>query len=213
MKYKTILFDLDGTILDTNELIISSFLHTFQTFFPERTFLREEIIAEMGGTLYDILSRYDEDRVEEMVQVYREFNIRTHDEMVTAFPHVLEVITQLKEWGVKLGVVTTKQRNTTEMGLDLTQLRPLMDSIVTLQEVENPKPHPEPVLRAMSELGALPESTLMVGDSSFDIEAAHRAGIHSAGVAWSLKGEEYLRGYSPTYILKDMKDLLRIVKE
>ena len=68
MSYKTILFDLDGTLLDTNELIISSFLHTLQSFFPEREVTREEIIPRMGEPLYDILARYDADRVEELVQ-------------------------------------------------------------------------------------------------------------------------------------------------
>lgn len=213
MRYKTILFDLDGTLLDTNELIISSFMHTLTSFLPERTISRDEIIQSMGGTLYDILATYAPDRVEEMVQVYREYNIRQHDEMVVAFPYVVEVIKELHHKGVKMGVVTTKQRSTVEMGLKLCDLSPYMQAVVTIQDIENPKPHPEPVLKAMALLGAIPESTLMVGDSSVDIEAAQRAGIDSAGVVWSLKGEEYLRAYSPTHMLQDMREILALVED
>jgi pyrophosphatase PpaX len=213
LKYKTILFDLDGTLLDTNALIISSFMHTLQSFFPERQFKAEEIVPHMGKPLYDMLALYDELRVEEMIDVYREHNLRTHDEMVVAFPHVLEVIQELHTRGIKMGIVTTKQRITVEMGLTLCKLAEYMDSVVTIQDVENPKPHPEPVLKAMSELGAIPESTLMIGDSRYDIESAQRAGVDSAGVAWSLKGEEYLHSFSPTFMLKDMKDLLKLLEE
>lgn len=212
-KYKTILFDLDGTLLDTNELIISSFMHTLQSFFPEREFIPEDIVPHMGKPLYDMLAIYDEERAQEMIDVYREHNLRTHDEMVVAFPHVIEVIQQLHTLGIKMGIVTTKQRITVEMGLRLCNLTEYMDSVVTIQDVENPKPHPEPVLKAMSELGAIPESTLMVGDSRYDIESAQRAGVDSAGVAWSLKGEDYLRSFSPTFMLKDMKDLLQLLEE
>jgi pyrophosphatase PpaX len=213
MNYKTILFDLDGTLLDTNDLIISSFMHTLRSFFPEREFTPEEIVPHMGKPLYDMLALYDENQVQKMIDVYREHNLRTHDEMVVAFPHVVEVIKQLHKRGIKMGIVTTKQRITVEMGLSLCELTSYMDSVVTIQDVENPKPHPEPVLKAMSELGAIPETTLMVGDSRYDIEAAQRAGVDAAGVAWSLKGEDYLNSFSPTYMLKDMKDLLQIVEK
>lgn len=86
MKYETILFDLDGTLIDTNDLIISSFIYTLEKFFPERLFTSDEIVPHMGETLYDMLARYDESRVHEMIEVYREYNQRTHDEMVVAFP-------------------------------------------------------------------------------------------------------------------------------
>ena len=111
-----------------------------------------------------------------------------------------------------MGVVTTKQKNTVEMGLRLCQLEKYMSAVVTIDDVDHPKPHPQPVLKAMEQLAAEKESTLMVGDSRYDIEAAKRAGIDSAGVAWSLKGEAHLRQYEPTYIVKDMRELLTIVE-
>lgn len=213
MKYTTILFDLDGTLLDTNDLIIGSFLHTLEQFFPEKRFSREDIIPHLGKTLADVMRAFDEHRIEDMMRVYREHNFHSHDAMVQIFPHVQDVLSVLHEKGIKMGVVTTKQRNVVEMGLQLFDLTKYMSTIVTIQDVEQPKPHPEPVLKAMAEIGALAQSTLMVGDSSYDIEAGQRAGVDTAGVAWSLKGVAYLEQYSPTYILNGMPDLLHIVEE
>lgn len=212
MSYKTVLFDLDGTLLDTNELIIASFLHTLEQFCPEKGYGRQDVIARMGLPLRDMLASFHDEQVEEMMAVYREHNFANHDKMVKAFQHVPEVLAELDKRGIVMGVVTTKQKNTVEMGLRLCQIERYMRSVVTIEDVANPKPHPEPVLKAMKELSAEQETTLMVGDSRYDIEAAKQAGIDSAGVAWSLKGEEYLRQYEPTYMLQDMRDLLTIVE-
>lgn len=212
MSYKTVLFDLDGTLLDTNELIIASFLYTLEQFCPEKGYGRQDVIARMGLPLRDMLASFHDEQVEEMMAVYREHNFANHDKMVKAFQHVPEVLAELDKRGIVMGVVTTKQKNTVEMGLRLCQIERYMRSVVTIEDVANPKPHPEPVLKAMKELSAEQETTLMVGDSRYDIEAAKQAGIDSAGVAWSLKGEEYLRQYEPTYMLQDMRDLLTIVE-
>ncbi|MDQ0340858.1 pyrophosphatase PpaX [Caldalkalibacillus uzonensis] len=216
MTYKTVLFDLDGTLLDTNELILTSFVHTLSSCCPDRTFAKKEIVPHMGKPLVDMMAffkrHYQIDTpLEEMVRIYREHNIRTHNEMVTAFPHVPEVVKTLAAAGITMGVVTTKQRNTAQMGLDLCDLAPYMGTLVSIEDVKHPKPHPEPVYKAMKDLGAAPRSTIMIGDSRYDIEAAQYAGIASAGVSWTLKGEDHLRAFSPTFMLNDMRDLLDIV--
>lgn len=215
MNYETVLFDLDGTLLDTNELILSSFLYTLEHFCPEKAFTRKEIVLLMGKPLSDMFeelySEASKEVIDEMVAHYREHNIRTHDEVVSIFPHVQDVIQKLAENGVKMGIVTTKQRNTVEMGLKLFGLDKYMETVVTIQDVEHPKPHPEPVQKAMAHLGALPDGTLMIGDSRYDIESGQRAGIDTAGVCWTMKGEDYLRQFSPTYMLKSMLDLYDIV--
>lgn len=87
-----------------------------------------------------------------------------------------------------------------------------MDTIVTVNDVTEPKPHPEPVLTAVNNLGVDPRKTLMVGDSTVDIQSAKAAGVYAAGVAWSLKGEETLRKYDPDYIIHNMKDIIEIVE-
>ena len=204
---KTILFDLDGTILDTNELIIQSFLHALKgRVAPD--FGREHIIPKMGTPLNQQLQEFSGlADVTPLVAAYREVNLGRHDELVREFPYVAEVLDNLRRSGIRLGVVTTKIRLTTEKGLKYVGIYDYMDAIVTIDDVTNAKPHPEPVLRAMEQLGAKPEETLMVGDSTVDMESANAAGAVSVGVAWSLKGEARLRDAGARHIIHDMRDL------
>jgi pyrophosphatase PpaX len=205
----TILFDLDGTLIDTNELINESFYHTFKQFGLE--FTHEEIIAFNGPPLRETFEKIDLDKAEAMITTYRKHNLEHHDNYVKAFPHVKETLRGLKERGIKLGIVTTKMRKTAIRGMKITGIYSYFDTIIALDDITNPKPHPEPVLSAMKNLQAEKESTLMIGDNHHDIESGHNAGVKTAGVAWSLKGEEVLQNYNPTYMLHDMKDLLDII--
>ncbi|MEH7236626.1 pyrophosphatase PpaX [Bacillus sp. JJ1562] len=211
MAINTLLFDLDGTLIDTNELILQSFLHTFETYFPDRRFTREEILPFNGPTLHESFSSVDPDRAEEMIAEYRRFNHEKHDELVTEFPGVFDTIKTLKEKGYKIGVVTTKIRKIVNMGLKLTELDQFFDVVVTLDDVKNPKPDPEPVLLALKLLGSAPEEAIMIGDNYQDIVAGQNAGTQTAGVAWSHKGKDFLLEYKPDFMLENMSDLLDLV--
>lgn len=211
-RYQYVLFDLDGTLIDTNNLILTSFMYTLEKFYPGK-YTREDLIPHMGKPLYDQMELFGPERSEELVQVYREHNERVHDELVEEFPNVLDTIEQLAKMGIKMGIVTTKQRKTAEMGLRLFGLDKYMDTFISYQDTEKHKPHPEPVHKAMQALGADPARTLMVGDSQYDIQAGQNAGIASAGVAWSLKGASFLSSFNPTYLLNDMSDIIQIVKQ
>ncbi|MEI7027802.1 pyrophosphatase PpaX [Paenibacillus sp. y28] len=207
---KTVLFDLDGTIVDTNELIIETFLYTLEGL-TDKPLTRDFIAVNMGKPLREQLHFFTglED-VDHLIDKYRGYNVNRHDELVREFPGVSEVIGRLHANGIRLGVVTSKVRRTTDMGLKLCGLEKYMDVIVTVEDVERPKPAAEPVLKAIQALGADKESTLMVGDSHYDILSAQGAGVLSAGVAWSLKGEEFLNSFAPNYMLQEMQDLLSI---
>jgi pyrophosphatase PpaX len=207
----TVLFDLDGTIIDTNELIIESYLHTFEGLTPE-PLTREHIIPNMGRPLVEQMRLFSgKQEVEDLILKYRKFNIEKHDEFVIAFPHVRETLAKLHAAGIKLGVVTSKIRMTTEMGLKFCGMHEYIDTIVSVDEVEWPKPDPEGIRKALKLLGSSAVGALMVGDSHYDIEAAHNAGIPVAAVGWSLKGVDYLQTYKPTYIIDDIRELFPIV--
>ena len=207
----TVLFDLDGTIIDTNELIIQSFLHTFEGITQEPV-TREHIIPNMGRPLVEQMQYFSgRTEVEDLVQKYRAFNVGRHDELVTEFPGVRKTIARLHAGGIKLGIVTSKVRMTSLMGLKLCGLSEFFQTIVSVDDVQKAKPDPEGIRKAMQALGSSTEHTLMVGDSHYDIEAAHNAGVQSAGVAWSMKGIEYLKSYKPTYIIDDIRELLPLV--
>jgi len=212
VKYKTLLFDLDGTIVNTNDLILNSFMYTLEHYHPGK-YTREMIIPHMGKPLHEQMVIFgDEEHAVEMMNYYREHNLRTHDEYVMEFPYVMEVLETLYNEGATLGVVTTKMLNTTMMGLKRFGLDKFMSTIVSYEDTELHKPAPEPVLLAMERLGADPVTTIMVGDSQYDIESGKNAGVTAIGVAWSLKGPEFLKTFQPDFILEDMRDLIPIVR-
>lgn len=210
MKITTILFDLDGTLINTNELIIASFLHTLEKYYPGR-FKREDVLDFIGPTLTESFSSIDESRVEELITEYRRFNIEMHDEFVEEFETVYETIEALHQSNIKIGIVTTKARNVVEMGLSYSRLKQFFDVVITFNDVKKTKPHPEPILLALEKLGSVPEETIMVGDNYHDINGGKNAGTKTAGVAWAIKGRDYLASFQPDYMLEKMSDILSIV--
>ncbi|HHW36053.1 MAG TPA: pyrophosphatase PpaX [Bacillales bacterium] len=210
MKIDTLLFDLDGTLINTNDLIISSFMHTLGHYFPGQ-YQKEDVLQFMGPPLMDSFNKLDSTKAEEMAQFYRDYNHKRHDELVTEFAGVYDTIKTLHEKGYKLAIVTTKKRFTVEMGLKLTKLDPFFDVVVTLDDVTHPKPDPEPLLKALGQLGSKPENAIMVGDNNHDIEGGKNTGTLTAGVAWAVKGREYMESFHPDFVLENMSDLLDIV--
>jgi len=208
----TILFDLDGTLIDTNELIISTYLHTLEKYFPGK-YTREDVLPFLGPTLHEVFGEMDPDRVEEMVLDYRTYNLANHDALVKEFVGVMETIETLKNKGYKLGIVTTKREDVAFKGLRLMKLDSYFDVMIAYDHVKKVKPDPEPIFLALEKLGSKPEEALMVGDNFHDVLAGKNAGTKTAGVAWSIKGREYLAKYEPDFMLENMTDLLRILGE
>lgn len=207
---ETILFDFDGTLVDTNELIYQSFVHTFHQFGYD--FTREEILQFNGPPLIETFETLDKDRAREMIQTYQTHNLAAHEQYMRLFPNVEETLEKLQAANIKLGIVSTKMRNAVDLGLEVTGISHYFDSVITLNDVEHAKPHPEPVLKGMDELNGDIETSLMVGDNYHDIVSGKQAGVRTAGVAWSLKGRDFLQSYEPTFMLEDMRDLLTIIE-
>ncbi|RSD25132.1 pyrophosphatase PpaX [Mesobacillus subterraneus] len=209
-KIDTVLFDLDGTLIDTNELIISSFLHTMETYYPGQ-YKREDVLPFLGPSLKETFEAMDAEGYEEMIKTYRTYNLANHDLLVKSFEGVYETVRTLKENGFHLGIVTTKLSDVVQMGLKLTGLDEFFEVIVALDHVEKAKPDPEPLLKALDLLGSSPERAIMVGDNHHDILGGKNAGTKTAGVSWSIKGREHLEEYKPDYILENMADILPIL--
>lgn len=212
MNITTILFDLDGTLIDTNELIISTYLHTLGKFYPNQ-YQREDVLPFMGPSLHETFESIDPERAEEMIAEYRSYNIDNHDRLVMEFPSVSETIETLKARNYKLGIVTTKLHDVVLKGLRLTGLEQYFDAVIALDHVNKAKPDPEPIFKALEQLGAKPEEAIMVGDNYHDILAGKNAGTKTAGVAWSLKGRDFLEKFEPDFMLETMADLLTILGE
>ncbi|WP_428911024.1 pyrophosphatase PpaX [Niallia sp. Krafla_26] len=209
-KITTLLFDLDGTLIDTNELIIKSFLHTLEQYFPGK-YQRNDVLPFLGPTLTDTFSVLNPDKVDEMCDVYRTFNKAEHDSLVTEFPGVYNTMKTLKESGFKMAIVTSKMSDVAMMGMKLTKIDSFFDTIVAFEHIEKPKPDPEALFKALEELGSTPGESIMIGDNGSDILAGKNAGMKTVGVSWSIKGREFVSSFEPDYMLEHISDILPIV--
>jgi pyrophosphatase PpaX len=208
---QTMLFDLDGTLIDSVRLILDSYHHTLAAHgLPART--DEEWLRGVGTPLRVQFADWanDPDTLEALVATYREYNLANHDRMVTVYPGVVDAVTRIKAAGLRTGLVTSKNRQGARRGLALVKLEQLMDVLVCADEVLNPKPHPEPVEMAMKLLEADPERTAYVGDSIHDMHSGRAAGVRTAAVLWGPFGRAHLEGARPDYWLETPADLLRL---
>ncbi|KUF32457.1 MULTISPECIES: pyrophosphatase PpaX [Lysinibacillus] len=212
MAVKALLFDFDGTLLNTNDLIIQTFMHVLNERFPGQ-YSPKDCLKFIGPSLKQTFNDIAPDEEEALIANYRAWNIEHHDELVSEYPDVVSTLEQLKAQGIRLAIVSTKRNETIDRGLSIMGATHLFDVRIGTDDVKNVKPDPEPVLLALQRLGIDKEDAIMIGDNSHDIEAGHRAGVRAAGVAWAIKGEAYLQQYQPEYMLQHMTDLLDIVKE
>ena len=210
-KISTILFDFDGTIFDTNELIFRTFEHVLETHYPGK-YRRKDILPFLGPTLEQTFGLIDLKKADQLVGEYREWNAAHHDELATEFDGVSETLRLLKAEGYKLGVVSTKKNHMLWKGLELMEAGDVFDVVIGLDDVLKPKPDPEPILLALERLNVDREEALMVGDNYHDIVGGKNAGVKTVGVAWTAKGEDFLQQYNPDFMLQHISDILPIVK-
>jgi pyrophosphatase PpaX len=211
MRYPTVLFDLDGTLIDSGEIILSSFRHATQTVL-EREIPDEVLAAAVGGSnIYDQMRAFDEERVEELVRVYREHNEPLHDDLV-AFEGIERVLERLKSEGRQLGIVTAKRRRTVDLAFAILPLERYFDAVVTAEQTEHHKPHPEPVLTALERLGSEPADAAFVGDSPFDMGAGKAAGVFTVAVSWGkIHPVERLRDAGADTVVHSPDELLDVL--
>jgi pyrophosphatase PpaX len=207
----TLLFDFDGTLLDTNELIVQTFLSVLGEHFPGQ-YGREDVLHFIGPSLEQTFTKIAPGRVDELSDQYRRLNRTLHDELVSEYDGVTETLRTLKSRGLKMAIVSTKREETILHGLQLMGAHDIFDALVALDHVQNPKPHPEPLELALRLLDADQEGALMIGDNSHDIEGGKNAGVRTAGVAWAAKGEAFLAAYEPDFMLNHISDLLELTK-
>ena len=211
-RYTTVLFDLDGTLIDSIRLILDSYHHTLHAHgFPART--DEHWLAGVGTPLRAQFAEWshDADLLEAMVATYREFNLANHDRMVTAYAGVGDMLHRLHDAGLKMGLVTSKNRQGALRGLELTGLAEYFDVLVCADDVQNPKPHPEPVERALALLGATKAETVFIGDSIHDMHSGRAAGVATAAALWGPFGREHLEPTTPDHWLATPSDVVAML--
>ena len=185
-KYQLILFDLDGTVADTDEMIVQTMYILYDKYRGGRRTPREEIYYFSGPPIYETLQK--EFPGGDMDFLFHEFvneSVKQYPKTVKTYPHCKETILNLKKMGYKVGIVTNKMHGATKLCLNLIDLENIFDSVVCYDDVEHPKPEAEPILKSMENCGIKDlDKVLYVGDNKIDLDTANNAHIDCALVTW-----------------------------
>jgi pyrophosphatase PpaX len=211
MRFPVVLFDLDGTVIDSGAIILASMRHAAKEVLglevPD-----EQLMAAVGGPgLEAQMHALSPERVDELVTVYRAHNEPLHDELVCC-AGMDDVLVQLKDEGRRLGIVTAKRRQTVELAFARIPIEHLFETVVGGDETKKHKPDPEPLLLALDRLGVPPRDAVYVGDAPFDVQAAKAAGLYSVGVTWGgIHARERLDAEQPDALVDTPEELLGVL--
>lgn len=208
---KSIIFDLDGTLIDTNELIISSFDYVFNKYLKKLSLNRNDFIQFIGPTLEETFNKYNMYGYDTkfLVNEYRKYNHMMHDEMVRIYPNVYSTLEYLHK-RYKLAIVSSKKRDLVLRGLKLFNIDQFFNLIIAADDIKVHKPNPDGILLAMKKLES--SEAIYIGDNQMDVYAAKNAKCVSVGVLWSYK-KDLVISSNPDYLISDMKELIKIVGE
>ena len=211
MGYSVVLFDLDGTVIDSGGIILASMRHATREVLG-REFGDEELMQAVGGPgLEAQMHAFDPDRVDELVTVYRAHNEPLHEQLICC-AGMEDALERLHAEGRRLAVVTAKRSATVQLAFEHVPLGHLFEVVVGGDETERHKPDPEPLLLAAERMGVRPEDAAYVGDSPFDLRAAKAGGLHAIAVTWGgIHSEERLSAEQPDAIVHDARELLDAV--
>ena len=200
------LFDFDGTLVDTTEMIFQSMRHATSSVLEREDFTREELLANVGQPLPRQMEILDAEKAELLLEAYRAHHEEHHDALIGEFPGVDEALYRLRTAGVRIVVVTSKRRRSVEMALEkFPGLDLVVDLFVTMEDTTEHKPHPEPLLKGLELAGDVPkDKAVYVGDSPFDVQAAKAAGLTSVAVSWGAFSEDTLREAEPDHLVPDI---------
>lgn len=187
---KYILFDFDGTLVNTNDVIIASWQHTYKHYLGHEVPV-ERITSCFGEPLLVTMEReFPGVDPQEAAAEYRSFQQANCHVMVKIFSGIAEMLERLVETGYVLGVVTSRTRSTAEFYSDMFGIKKYFDYMVCCEDTKIHKPEPEPVLAALRHFGATAEEAIMVGDSPFDVKCAAGAGVKSVLVDWRVTADK-----------------------
>jgi pyrophosphatase PpaX len=207
--FTAVLFDLDGTLVDSIELIFRSYEHAFRAHgLPAVP--RERILLHLGRTLPDSFTEFTGDplRALELVATYRAFNLAHHDQLVKPYAGANDALRALRDGGRRVGIVTSKKRETAQRGLAVCGIDARFDVFVAMEDCRLHKPHPEPLLRALDALALAPIEVCYVGDSPHDVAAGNAAGTPVFVAEWGPFERAHFAGLDVTGWLAEPRDLV-----
>ncbi|MGL4874491.1 MAG: pyrophosphatase PpaX [Clostridium sp.] len=210
---KAVLFDLDGTLVDTNELVYRGFNHVFNEKL-KLNYDKKKIGENYGRPLEVSFSKVTESNEDmlELIKAYRNFVLEIHDDLCTAFVGARELLEYLKEKNILVGIVTSKKGDVATRGLEVTGLLEYIDVLVSPECTNEHKPSGQPVEYALEKLGILKEEAMMVGDSPYDILSGKNASVKTCGVAYTEVDVESLKETNPDYYIESLKEIESIIE-
>jgi len=212
MAAPAVLFDLDGTLVDSIELIVSAAMNAFASRpgpSPSEAQIRNTIGRPLPTTFGPWL--VDDNDLPFLISKYREYQLEHHDRLTNAYEGIVDAVIALDAAGCRMGIVTSKVGFMAERALVHTGLAQYMKCLIASDSCTRHKPEPEPVFLALEKLGATPDESLFVGDSPYDIQAGRAAGVHTVGVAWGAFTAETLRDAGAEVVLQRPPELLPYV--
>jgi pyrophosphatase PpaX len=204
-----LLFDLDGTLVDSIELILSSARHAFVGFAGHAP-TDDEWRASIGRPLQKVLLEYssgDEIEAERLLGRYREYQLEHHDRLLHAYDGVVDTLRALSAAGHAMAVVTSKSDWLARRALEYVGVSDLFPVLVGCDTCVNHKPHPEPVERALALLGAEPANAVFVGDSPHDVQSGRAAGVYTVGATWGAFSQAEMAASGANVLIDDISDL------
>ena len=211
IRYPVVLFDLDGTVIDSGAIILASMRHAMREVLGSEHSDHELMQAVGGPGLEAQMAAFAPDRIDELVRVYRAHNEPLHDTL-EACTGMEDVLIRLHAAGRRLGIVTAKRRSTAELAFASVPLGHLFETLVGGDETERHKPDPQPLLLAAERMHADPAQTAYVGDSPFDVRAAKAAGMFAIAVTWGrIHDRARLEHAEPDAIIDSAEELLALV--
>jgi pyrophosphatase PpaX len=214
-KIDTVVFDFDGTLMDTNDVVMSSWQYAARELLGHE-FPSETLTATLGEpvmhTIEYLFPGHDPDLA---VKKYREFHYDHFADMIRIFPGVREMLDALESGGYKLGLVTNRLRRTTEIGLRQFDIEKYFGAIVAVGEAPKDKPAPEHIWFTLDKLGSAADRAVLVGDSRNDIIGGHNAGLISVRVAWAVATDDGHGGSAanPDYVIDAPSDLITLIEK
>ncbi len=209
---KLILFDLDGTLIQSTKIILDVFVMMFEKYFKDVKLDEKTLTSFLGKTLWQTFGEYTDDEllIEEIVKDYRKNTEAMIEDNLESYPHALETVSYFKANNILVGVVTSKMNKVALSHLKLVGLDQSIDHLIGYDDVKEHKPNPEPILKALAYFDVEAKDAVYVGDHENDMKAAKAAGVACCAVTYSNRLEEMLLE-NPEYVIDDLENLKDLI--
>lgn len=213
-KKPVVLFDLDGTLIDSQKLVFQTFIEVFKKELPDHTLTQEELYSFFGPPLEASFSRYfPSEDVERVIQEYQEINAQLHGDLLEEIPHAKEMLDQLKKLNIQMAVVSNKRHHVVKRGLKQAGLASYFDVVLGKEDLPEPKPSASGLIEACNLLHNGHDDVIYVGDNIADVLAAKNMGAYSIGFSPDVHQREQLAKENPCRLIDNLLDIVSICQE